>query len=314
APRDRAAIMMANVPEFVGTWFGLARAGVIEVPVHGAYRGPLLEHILAESGARVLFCDAGFLERLEGLALPALERVVVRGDVPSGVSPPPGVVVCDLAEALASAPDPAPPRVAPEDVSCILYTSGTTGPAKGVVLPHSANLALARANVALMEYTAADVLYTAFPLFHVNAKFTSVTSALLTGARLILDDRFSASRFWATLAEHGVTSFNYMGSLLTILAKQQPGPGDRAHSVTRAYGGACPAALWEDFEERFGVRLHEHYGMTEIGIATQNTRTVRRPGSCERRPTTRCASRARTTPRRRSASSASSRSARDGPA
>jgi crotonobetaine/carnitine-CoA ligase len=281
-PGDRAAIMMANVPEFVGAWFGIVRAGVVEVPVHGAYRGPLLEHILAESGARVLLCDADVVARLAGLSLPALERVVVRGAVPEGVTAPPGVVVHDLAEALEGDPDPAPPRVRAEDVSCLLYTSGTTGPAKGVVLLHSANLALARANVALMEYTADDVLYTAFPLFHVNAKFTSVTSALLTGARLVLDDRFSASRFWATMREHGVTSFNYMGSLLTILAKQPPGPGDREHQVERAYGGACPPALWAPFEARFGVRLHEHYGMTEIGIALQNTRTVRRPGSCGR--------------------------------
>jgi crotonobetaine/carnitine-CoA ligase len=281
APGDRAAIMMANVPEFVGTWFGLARAGVVEVPVHGAYRGPLLEHILAESGALVLFCDAAYVERLAGLALPGLERIVVRGSL-AGLEAPAGLAVCSLEEALDADPDPSPPRVVGSDVSCILYTSGTTGPAKGVVLPHSANLALARANVELMEYTADDVLYTAFPLFHVNAKFTSVTSALLTGARLVLDDRFSASRFWGRMREHGVTSFNYMGSLLTILAKQPPGPGDRDHVVSRAYGGACPPALWEPFEARFGVRLHEHYGMTEIGIATQNTRTVRRPGSCGR--------------------------------
>jgi crotonobetaine/carnitine-CoA ligase len=280
-PGDRAAIMMANVPEFVGAWFGIVRAGVIEVPVHGAYRGPLLQHILAESGARVLFCDAAFVDRLAGLVLPALERIVVRGPL-GAVAPPPGVAVHELAEALTGDPDPDPPRVTADDVSCILYTSGTTGPAKGVVLPHSANLALARSNVALMEYTADDVLYTAFPLFHVNAKFTSVTSALLTGARLILDDRFSASRFWDRLREHGVTSFNYMGSLLTILAKQPPGPGDREHGVSRAYGGACPGSLWLAFEERFGLRLHEHYGMTEIGIALQNTRTVRRPGSCGR--------------------------------
>jgi crotonobetaine/carnitine-CoA ligase len=206
----------------------------------------------------------------------------VRGALAGVDGVPPGVAVCSLDEALAGDPDPSPPRVLGSDVSCILYTSGTTGPAKGVVLPHSANLALARANVELMEYTADDVLYTAFPLFHVNAKFTSVTSALLTGARLILDDRFSASRFWGRMREHGVTSFNYMGSLLTILAKQPPGPGDRDHVVSRAYGGACPPALWEPFEARFGVRLHEHYGMTEIGIATQNTRTVRRPGSCGR--------------------------------
>jgi crotonobetaine/carnitine-CoA ligase len=279
APGDRAAIMMANVPEFVATWFGIVRAGVIEVPVHDAYRGPLLEHILAESGARVLICDAGCVERLAGLTLPALERVVVRGPLPDGVTAPPGVALHALDEALSDDPHPDPPPVRGDDVSCILYTSGTTGPAKGVVLPHSANLALARANVDLMEYTAADVLYTAFPLFHVNAKFTSVTSTLLTGARLVLDDRFSASGFWAAMREHGVTSFNYMGSLLTILAKQPPGPGDRDHGVDRAYGGACPPSLWAPFEERFGVRLHEHYGMTEIGIAIRNTRTVRRMGS-----------------------------------
>ena len=279
APGDRVAIMMANVPEFVAAWFGIVTAGAIEVPVHGSYRGPLLEHILGESGARVLICDAGCVERLDGLALPALERVVVRGPLPDGVAPPPGVALHDLAEALAGDPHPDPPRVDAADVSCLLYTSGTTGPAKGVVLPHSANLALARANIDLMEYTAADVLYTAFPLFHVNAKFTSVTSTLLSGARLVLDDRFSASGFWPAMREHGVTSFNYMGSLLTILSKQPPGPLDRDHGVVRAYGGAVPPSLWAPFEERFGLRLHEHYGMTEIGIALRNTRTVRRTGS-----------------------------------
>jgi crotonobetaine/carnitine-CoA ligase len=277
-PGDRVAIMMANVPEFVAAWFGIVRAGAIEVPVHGAYRGPLLEHILGESGARVLICDADCVERLPGLALPALERVVVRGAATAELAIP----VHDLAEALAGDAHPDPPRVDATDVSCLLYTSGTTGPAKGVVLPHSANLALARANIDLMEYTAADVLYTAFPLFHVNAKFTSVTSTLLSGARLVLDDRFSASGFWAAMRAHGVTSFNYMGSLLTILSKQPEGPLDRDHGVVRAYGGAVPPSLWGPFEERFGLRLHEHYGMTEIGIALRNTRTVRRMGSIGR--------------------------------
>lgn len=276
---DRVAVMMANVPEFIAVWFGILRLGAIEVPVHSAYRGPLLEHILAESGARMLFCDGEFVERLAELDLPELERIVVRGDIGEAQA---AVPAHGLGEALAAARADALPALGPDDVSCILYTSGTTGPAKGVVLTHSANLALAHANVELMEYTGEDVLYTAFPLFHVNAKFTSVVSSMLTGATLVLDDRFSASRFWDTMREHGVTSFNYMGSLLTILAKQPERPGDRDHPVTRAYGGACPAALWPVFEERFGVRLHEHYGMTEIGIATQNTREVRRPGSCGR--------------------------------
>jgi crotonobetaine/carnitine-CoA ligase len=279
-PGERVAIMMSNSPDFVRAWFGVARSGAIEVAVHAAYRGPLLEHILAESGARILFCDAEFLARLHGLALPALERVVVRGDVSGDV--PARVEIHPLAEALQERRAPDLPAVLASDPSCILYTSGTTGPSKGVVLAHSANLALAHANIALMEYTSDDVLYTAFPLFHVNAKFTSVTSAMITGARLVLDERFSASRFWTTMRDEGITSFNYMGSLLTILAKQPPSDRDRDHDVTRCYGGACPPALWGPFEERFGVRLHEHYGMTEIGIATQNTRLDRRPGSIGR--------------------------------
>jgi carnitine-CoA ligase len=276
----RVAVMMANVPEFLHVWFGIARFGAIEVPVHSAYRGQLLEHILVESGTRVLFCDAEFLDRLEGLSLPALEHIVVRGeaDVKAGRS----VTVHPFDEVLQDRPFARPPALVGSDVSCLLYTSGTTGPSKGVVLTHTANLQLARANIELMEYSADDILYTAFPLFHVNAKFTSVTSAILSGARLVLDDRFSASRFWDRMRAEGVTSFNYMGTMLTVIAKQPPSERDRDHRVTRCYGGACPPALWARFEQRFGVRLHEHYGMTEIGIATQNTRTSRREGSIGR--------------------------------
>lgn len=274
---DRCAVMMGNVPEFTFCWFGILRAGAIEVPVHSAHRGPLLEHILAESGARILFCDAEFVPRLVGLECPELERIVVRGEVEGEV--PAGLPIVPLEEALAAPHAAELPRLAVEDVSCILYTSGTTGRSKGVVLPHGANLKLARANIALMEYGADDVLYTAFPLFHVNAKFTSVTSAMLCGARLVLDERFSASTFWPKMRDEGVTSFNYMGGLLAILAKQPEREGDRDHGVVRAYGGACPPPLWEPFEARFGVRLHEHYGMTETGITIQNTRSVRRIGS-----------------------------------
>jgi crotonobetaine/carnitine-CoA ligase len=255
------------------------RCGAIEVPVHSAYRGPLLEHILTESGARILCCDAEFLERLHGLALPALERVVVRGPLDG---PPPGLPCHPLGGALGHDPLAASPKLRGSDVSCLLYTSGTTGRSKGVVLTHTANLQLSRSNIELMEYTSADVLYTAFPLFHVNAKFTSVTSALLTGATLVLDERFSASRFWDRMREEGVTSFNYMGTMLAVLLGQPESSRDRDHRVTRCYGGGCQPTTWAPFERRFGVRLHEHYGMTEIGIATQNTRTVRRPGSIGR--------------------------------
>lgn len=276
-PGDRVAVMMANVPEFLDVWFGIVRCRAIEVPVHNAYRGPLLEHILVESGARVLFCDAEFVPRLSGLKTPQLQRVVIRGATDAALMA--DLEVHDLARMHADPARTDLPDSQAEDVTCLLYTSGTTGPSKGVVLSHTANLMLANANVELMEYTNQDVLYTAFPLFHVNAKFTSVVSTLLSGARLVLDDTFSASRFWERMREEHVTSFNYMGTMLTVIAKQPASARDRDHEVTRCYGAAADPALWDIFQDRFGVRLHEHYGMTEIGIATQNTRLVRRAGS-----------------------------------
>ena len=241
-PGDRVAVMMPNVPEFVSVWFGIVRAGAVEVPVHSAYRGPLLEHILGESGARILFVEAEFAPRLEGLTLPALERVVVRGSAEVSAR---GVASHPLDEALAVAPVADAKAMGSDDVTSILYTSGTTGPAKGVVLTHSANMALAIANVELMEYTDADVLYTAFPLFHVNAKFTSVVSAMMTGARLVLDDRFSASRLLGDRARaRRHRRSTTWASMLTILDKQPPRADDRDHPVNRAYGAACAPALW----------------------------------------------------------------------
>ena len=256
---DRCAVMMGNVPEFIPCWFGILRAGAIEVPVHSAHRGPLLEHILAESGARILFCDAEFVPRLAAWSCRRWS-----GSWSAARSSGAGAGPADrtLDEALAAPPGAPRCRASRSPTSsCILYTSGTTGPLEGRgAQPHGANLQLARANVALMEYTADDVLYTAFPLFHVNAKFTlgaprrcyaAATAGAATSA--------SAPRASGTdAARRASPSFNYMGALLTILHKQPPearrprprgGRGLRRRLRRRRSSGA--------FEERFGVRLHE---------------------------------------------------------
>jgi crotonobetaine/carnitine-CoA ligase len=186
----------------------------------------------------------------------------------------------ELEAELAAAPEPELPALTGGDISCILYTSGTTGPSKGVVLPHSANVHIARSAIAFMDWGPQDTMYTAFPLFHVNAKFTSVLAAMISGARLVIDERFSASRFWDRMREEGVTGFNAMGSMMAMIFNQPERADDRDHPVNRTYCAATPAAVWRPFEERFGVRVLEHYGMTEIGIATYNREG--RVGSCGR--------------------------------
>lgn len=270
-PGDRVAVQVEKSVENFVLYLATLRAGAVYLPLNTAYTLNELAYFLADAEPSLVVCDPSRRDGVAALAGGA--AVETLGTDGKGSL---------TAAAAAEAPTFATVPRRADDLAAILYTSGTTGRSKGVVLSHGANLRLARANVALMEYTADDVLYTAFPLFHVNAKFTSLTSALISDAVLVLDHAFSASRFWDRMREEGVTSFNYMGGVLAILAKQPEREDDRDHPVERAYGGGCPPVLWEPFETRFGVRLHEHYGMTETGITLQNTRTVRRIGSIGR--------------------------------
>jgi crotonobetaine/carnitine-CoA ligase len=174
-------------------------------------------------------------------------------------------------------------EVSPYDPSVILFTSGTTGPSKGALLTHNANVRAARATCDLMEYRAGETLFNAFPLFHVNARYTSVVPALwLDDARLVLHDRFSASRFWDIMREEGVTAFNFMGALVMMLFKQPERPDDADNPVRVAYGAPAPVAVLERFEQRFGLQLIEVYGSTELAACLENRPSARKIGTCGR--------------------------------
>jgi crotonobetaine/carnitine-CoA ligase len=171
------------------------------------------------------------------------------------------------------------PDVRPTDVAVILYTSGTTGPPKGVLLSHRANVNLARHTVELMGYTPDDRLYSVFPLYHSNARYCSVMAGLEAGADVLQHRRFTASGFWDICRSEAITAFNYQGAMMSILHKQEPRPDDRDHRVRVAFGAPCPAEVFESFEERFGVRLTEIYGSTETSLICEMPPERRRVGT-----------------------------------
>jgi crotonobetaine/carnitine-CoA ligase len=130
------------------------------------------------------------------------------------------------------------------------------------------------------EYTEEDVLYNTLPLFHGNAQLLSTMPALMSGARMVLAERFSASRFWSDVRKYGCTEFNYIGGILPILLKADPRPDDRDNPLRVLFGGGCPPHLFDEVEKRFGVTLLEGYGMSEIGLPLLNTLKERKPGTC----------------------------------
>lgn len=274
---DRVGVLMRASVTALETWFSIARAGLVEVPLNPDSGPGLLEYCLGHGRVRAVVCDRELLEVLRPIAdrLDGLEHVIVPGSDDSTIG---SAQVRDLGRLFEADPTDVP-EMDPGSPAVILYTSGTTGPPKGVLLSHRANVNLARHTVGLMGYTAEDHLYSVFPLYHSNARFCSVMAALESGADLLMHRRFSASRFWTTCREHGITAFNYQGAMMSILHKQPPSPDDRAHQVRAAFGAPCPAEIFEDFERRFGVELTEIYGSTEVSIVCDMPPGERRIGT-----------------------------------
>ncbi|MFC1825619.1 AMP-binding protein [Thermodesulfobacteriota bacterium] len=277
---DKAGMMLPNCSEFIEAWVGMTKAGVIEVPINTGYKGDLFAYLLNQAECRTLVINHDWLNRISSIKndLETLRHIIVVGGQPTDM---PGFETIEFNEFInASKPSPSKVEVTPFDTSVILFTAGTTGPSKGVVLTHNANFRLTRNTCELMGYGPGEVLFTAFPLFHINAKYTTVLAAMMIDGEAVLHQSFSASRFWDICRAEGVTAINYMGALLMMLHKQPERPDDVDNPVRKAFGAPAPITIYKDFENRFGVQLVEVYGMTELGTATMNTFESFRIGSC----------------------------------
>jgi crotonobetaine/carnitine-CoA ligase len=151
-----------------------------------------------------------------------------------------------------------------EAISALMYTSGTTGPPKGVVNRYTGmNIAGIRMLGAVLKPD--DVLYTCLPLFHANALFLTTVRAIAMGLPMVLSRRFSASRFWDEIRRYGVTTFNALGAMIPILMKQPERPDDAENAVRVVFSAACPASVWAEFEKRFAVHIIEGYAAVDGG-------------------------------------------------
>jgi carnitine-CoA ligase len=273
---DHVALLLENSSDFVACFFGIAHLGAVAVTLNPALRGDTLSYVLAHSDSRVLFIEGALVEQAGAAIAGAdrLETVIARG----GARNLPALE--DLLGRGCSE-DSTPVRRGRGDPAAILYTSGTTGRPKGVILTDHGYERASSWFVEALRLGPSDVLQTCLPLFHVNAQQLSLCGALTCGARLLLDRRFSASEFWPSIGEHGVTSFNLIGAMLGILHAQPVDPAELSHHARVACVAPVPAAIHRECEERFGVLLLDGYGLTETTPGnTYNPYEAARRGSC----------------------------------
>jgi crotonobetaine/carnitine-CoA ligase len=157
------------------------------------------------------------------------------------------------------------------DPQYIMYTSGTTGPSKGVISPHSQAHGVGRSLAQNYGYRPDDVLYTCLPLFHGNALWYSAYAALWADCTLAVSPRFSAGSFWDEIRATGATQFNSLGAMTNILLRAPASPRDREHRVRQAMIVPLSRETYREVSERFGVQVTSLYAMTETFAVTMFT-------------------------------------------
>ena len=270
---DRVAVLARNRVEVIDSFAACGWLGAVFVPINASTRGPQLAHILHNAEPRVLVVEADLLERLDSVErLPdTLGQLWGLGDHPTTWRGRPIDPFPAGADPIVAAP------VLPGDDLAVLYTSGTTGPSKGVRCPHGQFYWWGVNSGGALGVHEGDVLYTCLPLFHTNA-LNAFLQAVVNDACLAVGERFSASRFWDELVESDATVTYLLGTMISILCARDSSPAERAHRTRIALAPATPATLWPVCKERFGIEIVEAHGMTETNLVIGPRHKQQRPG------------------------------------
>ncbi len=271
APGDRLLVMLPNSSMFIRTWLGAQVAGMVEVPINTAYRGQFLEHQASTVGPKLAVIDGGYAERFveSKPACESIQRFWVAGaEAAAGIALLRGAGwEAEPWDALEAAAPAKPVGVAPHDLASIFFTSGTTGPSKGVMMPQAHMYFFADECVSLTRLTDADAYMATTPLFHGNAQFLAAYPALVAGARFVLHSRFSASRWIDQIRGSGATVTNFLGVMMDFVWKQEARPDDADNRLRCVFAAPTAHSILDEFKERFGVEAFvEVFGLTETSM------------------------------------------------
>ena len=272
-PGDAVGAFMENSPDMLYTWFGCCLIGGVYVPVNTAYRGEFLRHQLGTAQTRVVIVDEALRPRLAPVMpdLPQVEHLVVRP--PDGESAlddhawrelRPGVSKHLMSQLRAHDDEVKSTYVSQgQDPGVVLFTAGTTGVSKGVLMSQNYLVKASRKQYELRGGAAHDVTYGALPLFHLAAMSVVVLAPMTKGGTGALDPRFSVSRFWDRVRDVEATHVIILGSMAVMLWNRPHDPRDADNSVRIAFAVPVPAEIHERFEERFALKIVQIYAQSE---------------------------------------------------
>jgi crotonobetaine/carnitine-CoA ligase len=278
--------LLDNHVDTVAAWFGANMLGAVWVGANTALKGEFLRHVLDDAGAAVVIAEEELVERIDAVAagVPSLRLVLHRGAAPLAL--PSGLRAEPLA-AYRAALDGAPHIARADDLTCLIYTGGTTGPSKGCMISNGYALQIGRNGLIQTGRGPDELNWSPLPMFHMNVLGMTVVGTMLVGGQAAIAPRFSVSGFWPEMERTGARVVNLLGSMSAMIAQYHDTPEmERCFGQIRmVHAVPFPPPLQQVWRDRFGVKLPgaRTYGMTEaFPIATQLPGEDAPPGSSGR--------------------------------
>ncbi|MFH2133362.1 MAG: AMP-binding protein [bacterium] len=272
---DIVSLMILNAPEIYDCMFGIQKIGAVAGSINFALKGPEIAYVLDDSQPGIVFVGSDFMaEFARGVALATHKPFVV--EVRTGVEHAERLAETTLSEILATYPDDeALVPQQPDDPFLLLYSSGTTGRPKGILLSNRGQLSIGRDMSRLGLVQGDDIMLILLPMFHINPISVWTFPMIFCGQTLCIRTAFSPQDFWPAIIDNGITILQGVPAMYNyVYYSIDPSSVDMSALKLRwAFCGAAPLSvdLIRGFKEKFAVSIVEGYGLTEgNGITTAN--------------------------------------------
>jgi len=268
-PGEQVILMLHNSLDYVWSWFGLMRIKATAVTVNTALKGRFLTHVLTNTKSRYAIIEPEFLNWVKDIEddAPDLQRVYVMGGVPADAPAFQRLDIRDYAELTGAPETEVDIEVTVQDIGMVMFTSGTTGPSKAVLMPHGHLHLFGTAMGLAMGLTEADRYFNPMPLFHAQGSIMQTYGSMITGGSLVLAKQFRATTWIDEMRASGATVTNLLGVMNDFVLAQPERPTDSDNKLRAMCVLPVTDETLDVFRRRFGVtKFAELFGMTECNL------------------------------------------------